>query len=339
MTGALPLPALAAFLDARFGPGPLAVERAAGGQSNPTFLVTHGGRAMVLRTRPFGPTLPGAHAIDREFRVLSALHPAGVPVPRPMLWHEGGAPIGRPFYLMERVEGRIFADCALPGAARGERAALWHGLAQALAQVHAVRPEAVGLADFGRPGNYFERQLARWTRALAESRSTPDPALAALAARLPALLPPDDGAVAIAHGDFRMGNLIFAPDAPRVAAVLDWELATLGHPLADLAFALMPWVTAPEEYGGLLGLDLPALGLPAAAEVEAAYRAAAPPLGPLLPFHRAFALFRFAVIFVGIADRAAAGSAADPGAAGLAPLAARFARRGLQVLDGDAGEV
>ncbi|HMO06909.1 MAG TPA: phosphotransferase family protein [Paracoccaceae bacterium] len=334
MTSDLPEPALAAFLDARFGPGPLAVVRATGGQSNPTFLVSHGDREMVLRTRPLGPTLPGAHAIDREYRVLTALHPAGVPVPRPILWHDGDVPLGRPFYLMERVAGRIFADTALPGAAQGERAALWRGLAQALAAVHSVRPAEVGLADFGRSGDYFARQLSRWTRALAASPGSADPALRALAARLPPLLPPDDGAVVVAHGDFRMGNLIFAPDTPRVAAVLDWELATLGHPLADLAFALIPWVTAPAEYGGLLGLDLVALGLPQAAEIEATYRAAAPPCGPLLPFHTAFSLFRFAVIFVGIADRAAAGSAADPEAARLAPLAGRFAARGLQVLDG-----
>lgn len=324
--------ALQGWLDATFGAAPVAVERVGGGQSNPTWFVTHGAARMVLRAQPPGPILPGAHAIDREYRVLSALHPAGLPVPRPILYHADPDLLGTPFYLMERVAGRIFPDAALPGVAPAERHALWMGLADALAQVHGVDPGAVGLDDFGRPGNYFARQIARWTRAMHDSHGPRIPALERLAEALPGLMPAEDGAARLTHGDFRMGNMIFHPTEPRVVAVLDWELSTLGHPLADLGFCMMPWATAPEEYGGILGLDHAALGLPDPAVFEARYRATAPATGPLTPFHRAFALFRFAVIFVGIADRAAAGQASDPQASRLAPLAARFAHRGLEVL-------
>lgn len=323
---------LAGFLDERFGVAPLTVEPVSGGQSNPTFFVTHGPRRMVLRKKPDGPLLKGAHAIEREFRVMSALYPTGVPVPRPILLHEDAALLGTPFYLMERVEGRIFTDASLPDQPRADRAAIWMGLADALAALHAVDPATVGLSDYGRPGSYFARQLTRWTGQLHDSPGPRIAALHRLAHLLPPLLPPDDGAVAIAHGDYRLGNVIFHPAEPRVVAILDWELSTLGHPLADLGFVVMPWHSAPEEYGGILGLDHAALGLPDDAAFVARYRAALPGVGPLLPFHRAFALFRFAVIFVGIADRVRAGTASDARAARLAPLAERFALRALAVL-------
>jgi aminoglycoside phosphotransferase (APT) family kinase protein len=327
--------ALRGFLDSSFGPEPVfALERISGGQSNPTYFVTHGDAQMVLRKQPNGPILKGAHAIDREFRVLQCLHPSGVPVARPILYHEDPGLLGTPFYLMERVEGRVFTDCALPGLEPAERRALWMGLADALAAMHALCPDEVGLGDYGRPGNYFERQIARWTKQWHASASEPIPELDRLAEWLPANLPPDDGAVSLAHGDFRMGNMIFHPTEPRVVAILDWELSTLGHPLADLGFCVMPWHTSPEEYGGILGLDHAALGLPSEEEFVARYRAGNPGASALLPFHKAFALFRFSVIFVGIADRAKAGTAAGRNAAQIGPLARRFAIRAIEIVEG-----
>lgn len=322
---------LAAFLDARFGPpgGASRLERIGGGQSNPSYFLDWGARRFVLRKQPAGPILKGAHAIDREYRVLGALAPTPVPVPRPVLYHEDPALLGTPFYLMERVEGRVFADTALASLPAADRRPVWMALAETLAALHALRPGDIGLADYGRPGSYFDRQLARWDRQYRDSPSGPVPEIERLFDWLTAHRPPDDGRVALCHGDFRLGNVMFHPTEPRVVAVLDWELSTLGHPLADLGFCCMAWNTAPEEYGGLLGRDLDALALPSEAEFVRRYMAASPDPAPLLPFHKAFALYRFAVIFVGIADRARAGSAADPEAARLAPLAVRFARRGL----------
>jgi aminoglycoside phosphotransferase (APT) family kinase protein len=329
--------ALQSFLAQTFGPAQdFALDRISGGQSNPTYFLTWGGRRMVLRKKPAGPILQGAHAIEREYRVLAALHPTGAPVPRPILLHEDPGLLGTPFYLMERVAGRVFTNCALPELPAQVRHAIWMGMADALAQMHSVRPDAVGLGDYGKPGNYFERQIARWSRQWRASGSTPIPALDQLAEWLPANLPPDDGpddaTVSLAHGDFRLGNMLFHPTEPHVVAILDWELSTLGHPLADLGFCVMPWHTAPDEYGGILGLDRAALGLPSEAEFVARYRRGAPQISALLPFHKAFALFRFAVIFVGIADRARAGNAAADNAAGLGHLAERFAARALAIL-------
>jgi aminoglycoside phosphotransferase (APT) family kinase protein len=323
---------LRAFLDDTFGNGDLHLERISGGQSNPTYFVTHGPRRMVLRKKPAGPILPGAHAIEREYRILSALAPTDVPVPQPILLHEDTQLLGTPFYLMQRVDGRVFPDCALPELPAEARKGIYSGMADALARLHALRPDQIGLGDYGRPGNYFERQINRWTRQWRESPSERIAALDRLADWLPVNLPPDDGAVSIAHGDFRLGNMLFHPAEPRVVAILDWELSTLGHPLADLGFCVMPWHTAPDEYGGILGLDIDALRLPAEAEFLARYYASAIPTAVLQPFHIAFALFRFAVIFIGIADRARAGNAASANAADVAPLAERFAERALEVI-------
>jgi aminoglycoside phosphotransferase (APT) family kinase protein len=327
---------LAAFLTERFGPsgGVFRLDRIGGGQSNPSFFLDWGGRRFVLRKQPAGPILKGAHAIDREYRVLQALAPTAVPVPPPVLFHGDSALLGTPFYLMERVEGRIFTDTTLVALPAGERRPVWMALADTLAAMHALRPEDVGLADYGRPGSYFERQLARWDRQYRESPSGPIPEIAALFDWLTAHLPPDDGRVSLCHGDFRLGNVMFHPSEPRVVAVLDWELSTLGHPLADLGFCCMAWHTGPKEYGGLLGTDLVAMALPTEDAFVARYMAASRDPAPLLPFHKAFALYRFAVIFVGIADRARAGSAADPEAERLGPLAVRFAVRGLEVAEG-----
>ncbi|MDJ0857936.1 MAG: phosphotransferase family protein [Dinoroseobacter sp.] len=312
-------------------PGPLQLSRISGGQSNPTFYCDWGARRMVLRKQPPGQLLPGAHAVDREYRVMAALSDTPVPVPPLLRFESDPAIIGTPFYLMERLEGRVFQPHSLPRMAREHRAPTLLSMAETLAKLHTVIPGSVGLADFGKHGNYFSRQLSRWSRAYAASPSDPLPDLDRLQAWLETTLPADDGEVSIAHGDFRLGNMLLHPTEPRVIAVLDWELSTLGHPMADLGFASMAWFSAPNEYGGLLGLDLAKEGLPAHSAFVAAYDSAAIRPSQLSSFHIAFAMFRFAVIFVGIADRAAAGSAAGRDAAALAPMAAAFAKRGCAV--------
>ncbi|MEM1079422.1 MAG: phosphotransferase family protein [Pseudomonadota bacterium] len=325
--------ALRRWCDAQFGPAdaPPEIARISGGQSNPTFFVTHGDRQLVLRKQPPGPLLKGAHAVDREFRVLRALAGTDVPVPEALAFEADPKVLGTPFYVMARLNGRVCPTYALSELAPPDRRPALLDMARTLGRLHAVRPEAVGLGDYGRPGDYFQRQMSRWSRQYAASPSEPIPELDALRNWLTAAMPEDDGAVSIAHGDFRMGNMMLHPTEPRVIAVLDWELSTLGHPLADLGFACMAWHSAPSEYGGLLGVDLDAEALPEMTAFTAAYRETAPETAPLNPFHVAFAMFRFAVIFVGIADRAAAGSAADRDAADLAPLAHAFAARGLAV--------
>jgi aminoglycoside phosphotransferase (APT) family kinase protein len=327
--------ALELFLADHFGErATTRLTRVAGGQSNPTYFVTYGAHRMVLRKQPNGQILRGAHAVDREYRVLAALHPTGVPVPRPIVFHPGRDVVGTPFYLMERVAGRVFPDGALSGADRSERRDLWFGLADALAMLHAIRPEEVGLGDFGRPGNYFARQISRWSRQWAESASGPIPQIDALAAWLEENQPPDDGRSALAHGDYRMGNVLFHPTEPRVVAILDWELSTLGHPLGDLGFCCMAWHTDPDEYGGLLGLDLDALGLPTEEDFVGRYMARSPRSAHLTAFHKAFALFRFAVIWVGIADRVRAGTAVGADYGDPDAMARRLAIRGIEVVEG-----
>ncbi|MHA6646030.1 phosphotransferase family protein [Mesorhizobium sp. A623] len=326
--------ALQRFLKGHFGYAEMRLERIGGGQSNPTYFVDFGARRMVLRKKPAGPILRGAHAVDREYRVLEALAPTDVPVPGPVLYHNGDEPLGTSFYLMERLEGRVFHDCSLPGLSPDERRGIYLGMAEAMAKLHAVRPDDVGLGDYGRPGNYFERQIARWTKQMTESPGDRIPALEAVADWLPQHVPEDDGHVSIAHGDFRLGNLLFHSEKPEVIGILDWELSTLGHPLADLGFCSMTWHSAPDEYGGILGLDLAELGIPTQREFLDHYFAHAVPTAPLERFHLVFSLFRFAVIFVGIADRARAGNAAAADATKVAPLAGRFASRALEIIDG-----
>ena len=328
--------ALAPILQNHFGSGQglYKLTRIGGGQSNPTYFLDYGAHALVLRKQPKGDLLPGAHAVDREFRALSALYPTGLPVPQPLFYHAQRETIGTVFYVMKRVEGRVFTDTALTELPAHERKAIWMAAAETLARMHAIDPAHIGLADFGKPGSYFERQINRWDRQYRASPSGPIAEIETLYEWLIAHRPEDDGLVSLCHGDFRLGNLMFHPSEPRVVAILDWELATLGHPLADLGFCCMPWHTTPDEYGGLGGLDLDALALPHESEFIARYYSIAQNYPPLLPFHKAFALYRFAVIFVGIADRARAGIASDPKAAQLGPLAHRFARRGLEVING-----
>ena len=327
--------ALARVLEGRMGPdrGVFELTRIGGGQSNPSYFLNWADRKLVLRKQPAGPILRGAHAIDREYRVLKALNPTAVPVPAPVLYHDKGETLGTPFYLMERIEGRVLTDTALANLPPDQRRPVWMALADTMATMHSIRPEDVGLGDFGRPGNYFERQISRWDRQYRTSPSGPIAPIERLFDWLAGHVPPDDGDVTLCHGDFRLGNMLFHPTEPRIVAILDWELSTLGHPLADLGFCCMPWHTAPEEYGGLLGYDLAAIQLPTEDEFVARYMSLRPASAPLRPFHKAFALYRFAVIFVGIADRARAGTSNDPEAERLAPLAERFAIRGLEIVE------
>lgn len=317
------------------------LEQISGGQSNPTFFVHYANRALVLRKQPAGQLLPSAHAIDREFRVISALAGTSVPVPKALFYCEDRAVIGTPFYGMERLEGRVFHDCTLPGVSRDERLKMYASVAQTLGALHAVKPSDVGLGDFGRPGGYFTRQIARWSRQWqeskegeskeGESRTDEDAHMERLIAWLPAHVPEDDVS-AIVHGDFRIGNLMFHPSAPRVIAILDWELSTLGHPLADLAHIAMAWATGPDEYGGLRGLDLEALGIPDLARFAAQYQENAGHGAQLTPFHQAFALFRWAAIFEGIAYRARSGTANAENAGDVGKLAVVFARQGANLI-------
>ncbi|HEU5323644.1 MAG TPA: phosphotransferase family protein, partial [Methylomirabilota bacterium] len=250
--------------------GPLAVRQFRGGQSNPTYHLRAGGREYVLRRKPPGKLLPSAHAVEREYRVLTALAATDVPVPRTYALCEDPGVVGTAFYVMECVHGRVFRDPALPGLDAAERAAVYEAMVDVLVRLHRVDWRAVGLADFGKPGNYFARQIHRWTGQYRASETETLPAMDRLIAWLPEHIPADD-TTTLVHGDYRPGNLIVHPTQPRVAAVLDWELSTLGHPLADLAYNCMPYRVGGVEGDGLLGRDLGALGIPTEAAYVAAY--------------------------------------------------------------------
>jgi aminoglycoside phosphotransferase (APT) family kinase protein len=313
--------------------GPMRLERIGGGQSNPTFFVSFDNRAMVLRKRPAGGNLlPSAHAVDREYRILNALATTDVPVPNTILFCEDTEIIGTTFYLMERLEGRIFADYALPDVPVAERRAMYFSMAETLAHLHRVDWAAQGLADYGKPGNYFSRQIGRWTRQWTMSKTADNADIERLIKWLPENIPSSDD-TSISHGDFRFGNLMFHPTEPRVIAVLDWELSTLGHPLADVAYNCMAWHTASNEFSGMLGLDLQAAGIPSQQEYLAHYRQCSGRDESITAFHLAFSMFRFAVILEGIAARALDGSAAAADAADVGKLCGAFARRAVAVID------
>ena len=308
------------------------IERVPGGQSNPTFFVTYGERRLVLRKQPAGDLLPSAHAVDREYRMMTALAGTDVPVPSTILFCEDRVIVGTPFYLMERLDGRVFSDCALPGVAPDERRLMYQSVARTLAALHNVDPAAIGLADYGKAENYFARQIARWPRQWQLSRTDDNADIEYLIDWLPRHIPEDDE-TSIAHGDYRIGNVMFHEREPRVIAVLDWELSTLGHPLADLAHSCIAWHSRPDEYGGLLGLNYEALGIPDEADYTGAYYQASRRSPRMTPFHLAFALFRFSVIFEGIAARARAGTAAAANASDLGHLSANFARRAVETIE------
>lgn len=312
--------------------GPMRLQAIGGGQSNPTFFVDFDNCRMVLRKKPEGEVLPSAHAVDREYRVMRALAATGLPVPPTVLYHADTAVVGTPFYLMDRVEGRVFADNALPGLEPTERRAIYLAMAETMARLHQVDWRAAGLADFGKQGQFFQRQLRRWTQQWALSKTRENPAIDELIAWLGAHMP-DDDTTTIAHGDFKLNNLMFHPTEPRVVAVLDWELSTLGHPLADVAFNTVPWRTLPTEFGGIRGLDLAALGIPTEQDYLAHYYRAAGRSEQAEPFHWAFAFMRWAVIFEGIAARAQRGNAVADNAAEVGALSIAMAQRGIEAVD------
>ena len=307
---------LAAYLAGRvpgYAGGALGVRQFQGGQSNPTFLVETEGARWVLRKKPPGPLLPSAHAVDREVRVLRALQGTSVPVPRVVLFCEDEAVIGTPFYLMEHVPGRVFTDRAMPGCTPQERAAAYADTARVLAALHGVDWRAAGLEGFGKPQGYVARQVRRWTGQYLDSKVEDCPAMDHLAAWLARQSPPADEE-AIAHGDFRLGNMVLHPVEPRIVAVLDWELATLGHPLADLAYSCLVY-HLPVAAGGLAPGAAERLGIPGEAEYVAAYcRAAGREGAPGLPQLVVFSMFRLAAIAAGVYRRALDGNAADEAA-------------------------
>jgi aminoglycoside phosphotransferase (APT) family kinase protein len=286
----------------------------AGGQSNPTFQITaDDGRRYVLRRKPPGQLLKSAHAVDREYRVMHALYDTDVPVPRTFLLCEDEDIIGSVFYVMEFVEGRIQWNGALPDSTPEQRSAMYQEMARVLAAIHGVDLERVGLTDFGRPGNYFARQLSRWSKQYYASETEKNPAMDKLIAWLEKNIPEDDGQVSLIHGDYRIDNLIFHPQEPRVLAVLDWELSTLGHPWADIAYQCMQ-LRLPQDAAipGLGDLDRKALGIPTEEEYVAEYCRRMGIDGiPNWNVYIVFSYFRLAAILQGILKRALDGNASS----------------------------
>ncbi|MBO9375439.1 phosphotransferase [Sphingomonas histidinilytica] len=307
--------------------GPLTVEQFRGGQSNPTYKLVTPGRSYVLRRKPSGQLLKGAHAVEREAKVLTGLEKAGFPVAHVHALCTDDAVIGTWFYIMDMVEGRVFWDATLPGIAAADRPAYYDAMNATIAALHQVDYAAVGLADYGRPGNYFERQIGRWSQQyLDDADAGRDPDMDRVIDWLRANIPPGDE-TAIVHGDFRIDNMIFHPSEPRVLAVLDWELSTLGHPLADFAYHAMMYHMPPHIVAGLAGADLKALNIPDEESYIAAYCARTGRVSiPNYRFYTAFNFFRMAAIFHGIKGRVIRGTAASAQAAQRAKMFPELAR-------------
>lgn len=319
------------FLSSRllhFG-GPLEIRQFRGGQSNPTYFLHTPARNFVLRRKPPGKLLPSAHAIDREYRVMAALSAQRFPVPKPLLYCEDESIIGTAFYLMEAVAGRVFWEPDMPDSNPAERRAVYDSMNEALAKLHTFDPAELGLADYGKPENYVARQIARWSKQYAASKTSEIPEMDALIRWLPEHLPPDQP-VRIVHGDYRIDNLIVESGGTNIAAVIDWELSTLGDPLADFTYHLMAW-EMPEGggFGSLKGRDLNALGLPALEPYVADYakRTGLDPR-PHLNLYLAYNFFRIAAIVQGIAGRVRDGTAVSDTAAGRAKTVRPLAQAG-----------
>lgn len=327
--------------------GPLTAESFKGGQSNPTYKLITPGKAYVMRAKP-GPVaklLPSAHAVEREFKVMKALQSTQVPVANMHCLCEDESVIGRAFYVMEFVEGRVLWDQSLPGMTPVQRGEIYDEMNRVISALHKVNFAERGLADFGKPGNYFERQIGRWSKQYAASITTPIPEMDLLMQWLPANIPltaRDEAMACIVHGDFRLDNLMFHPTEPRVLAVLDWELSTLGHPLADFSYHCMAWHIAPGAFRGIGGLDIASLGIPEENHYIKRYceRTGITTPGALKAdwnFYLAYNLFRLAAILQGIAKRVEAGTASSAqavasaaGAPVLAKMAWNFALKSQQ---------
>lgn len=306
--------------------GPLTVKKFKGGQSNPTYLLTTPAKKYVLRRKPPGKLLPSAHAVDREYKVMTALGRENFPVPKTYALCEDESVVGTAFFIMDFVEGRIFWDASLPDVAKEDRKPLYHALIDTMADLHNVDYEKAGLGDYGKPGNYFERQIGRWSKQYAAAETSTIEEMNNLMRWLPTAIPSDD-ATSIVHGDYRFDNAIMHPTEPRTLAILDWELSTLGHPLADFTYLLMVWHMPASVRGGLLGADLDALGIPTMDEAVERYSARTGRDGvPDVNFCIAYNMFRLASIIQGVYARSLQGNASSPAAkemgAQVQPLAA-----------------
>jgi aminoglycoside phosphotransferase (APT) family kinase protein len=311
--------ALGAWLEANVEGfiGPFTLTKFPSGQSNPTYKIVSSGGEYVLRRKPFGELLPSAHAVDREYRLLSALHPLEFPVPEPLALCDDPSVIGSIFYIMEMAKGRPYADGALPDFDPVTRRRMYEQMVDTLADLHVIDPEAAGLADFGKSGNYFERQVKRWTRQYRDSETDYIPEMERLIAFLPSTLP-QQSRTSIVHGDYRIDNVAFDGDGT-LTAVLDWELATLGDPVADFSYLAMQWMMPADGGAGLAGLDLAALGIPSLEEIVRRYSERAEvPVADKLDWYFAYNLFRLAGIVQGIKRRVIDGTASHAQAAEMA---------------------
>ena len=306
--------------------GPIMVKKFKGGQSNPTYLISTPDKNYVLRRKPPGKLLPSAHAVDREYRVMTALGGQSFPVPKTHALCEDDSVIGTMFFIMDFVDGRIFWDSSLPEIAKPDRAPLFRALIRTLAELHKIDYKTAGLEDYGKPGNYFERQVGRWSKQYKGAETETIDEMDRLMAWLPSAVP-QDNATSVVHGDFRFDNAIMHPTEPKTLAVLDWELSTLGHPLADFTYFLMAYFFPREVRGGLAGLDLDALGIPGLDEAVRYYCERTDRDGvPDLDYCLAYNMFRIAAIVQGVYARSLQGNASSPEAqkmgAQVRPLAA-----------------
>jgi len=316
--------------------GPLTIAPLRGGQSNPTFRLSTPTADYVLRRKPFGDLLPSAHAVEREYRVMRALQGSAVPVPVVHALCEDRSIVGTTFYVMDFVAGRVFADSRMPGLAAAERSGLFDAMNVAIAALHSIDPARVGLEDFGRAGNYVERQIARWSKQYRASVTQPIEEMERIIEWLSARLPADRGG-RIVHGDYKVDNILFHPSERRVLAVLDWELATIGDPLADFAYHLMAWHLESDLFRGWAGENLTALGIPSERSYADAYAARTGiDQDTDWRFYLVFSMFRLAAILQGIARRAEAGNAADSDAADVGRRAVPVAQRAWQLANSQA---